>query len=100
MLMAEIVGGALAALTVKIKLVEASSVPSLTVISMVLVPLWPSAGVMVTVLSAPLPPKEILATGTNVVLLEVALRVRSPGAVSASPTVNAIALVGVLSVVV
>ena len=93
--MAEIVGGALTAVTVNVKFVEASSVPSSTVMVMVLVPLWPAAGVMVTVLLAPLPPKEIPAGGTRVVLLELPVTVRLPAAVSASPMVKAMALVGV-----
>ena len=45
------VGGVLAAFTVNTKLVEAVSVPSLTVIVMVVVPLSPATGVMTTLRS-------------------------------------------------
>ncbi len=50
--MAVMVGGVLAAFTVNTKLVEAVSVPSLTVIVIVDVPLPPAAGVMTTLRSA------------------------------------------------
>ena len=59
--------------TVNTKLVDAVSVPSLTVTVMVEVPLSPATGVMTTLRSAPLPPpKVILATGTSVAFDEVA----------------------------
>ena len=51
----------------------------------------------VTVRLAPEPPKTMLATGTTVVSLEVADRVRLPAAVSTSPTVKAMAPVAVSS---
>ena len=76
---AVMVGGVLAAFTVNTKLVEAVSVPSLTVIVMVEVPLSPATGVMTTLRSAPLPPKMILASGTNVAFDEVAERVNPLG---------------------
>ena len=47
------VGGVLAAFTVNTKLVEAVSVPSLTVTVMVEVPLSPATGVMTTLRFAP-----------------------------------------------
>ncbi len=97
--MAEMVGGVLAALTVKTKLVEAVSAPSLTVIVIVEVPLPPAAGVMTALRPAPLPPKTILATGTSVASDEVADRVNAFGEVWASPTVKAIGAVGVSSFV-
>ena len=93
--MAEMVGGVFAALTVNTKLVEAVSVPSLTVIVMVEVPLPPAAGVMTALRPAPLPPKTMLATGTRVASDEVADRVNAFGDVSASPMVKAIGAVGV-----
>ena len=89
------VGGVFAAFTVNTKLVEAVSVPSLTVIVMVDVPLRPVAGVITALRPAPLPPKTILATGISGVFDEVADSVNAFGEVSASPTVNAIAPVGV-----
>ncbi len=55
------------------------------------------AGVMVTVRLAPLPPKMMLAFGTNVVLDELPETVKLPAAVSASSTVKAMAPVGVFS---
>ena len=47
------VGGVLAAFTVRTKFVDAVSVPSLTVTVMVVVPLSPATGVMTTLRSAP-----------------------------------------------
>ena len=74
------VGGVLAAFTVNTKLVDAVSVPSLTVTVMVEVPLSPAAGVMTTLRPASVPPpKMILATGTSVALDEVAERVNPFG---------------------
>ena len=74
------VGGVLAAFTVNTKLVEAVSVPSLTVTVIVEVPLSPAAGVMTTLRSASvLPPKMILASGTSVALDEVADSVNAFG---------------------
>ena len=78
---------------------DVSSVPSSTVTVIVLVPLSPVAGAKVIVLLTPLPPRVMFAAGTNVVLLELAVTVRLPAEVSASPTVKAIAPVGVSSVV-
>ena len=64
---------------------------SCTVRVMVEEPVWPVAGVTVTVRFAPLPPKTTLATGMTEGLEEAALNVRLPAAVSPSPTVNGIA---------
>src|SRR6188508_3301116 len=97
--MAVMVGGVLAALTVRTKLVEAVSVPSLTVTVIVEVPLWPAAGVMTRLRLAPVPPKVMLAFGTNVAFDEVPETVNPVGCVSASPMVNAIGEVGVFSFV-
>ncbi len=58
-----------------------------------------AAGDSVIVRFAPLPPSEMLPLGTSAVLLEVAVTVKLPAAVSASPTVKGIALVGVSSFV-
>ncbi len=93
--MAVMVGGVLPGLTVNTKLLEAVRVPSLTMIVIVDEPLRPAAGVITAVRPAPLPPKAILATGINVASDEVADSVNAFGEVSASPTVNAIAPVGV-----
>ena len=93
------VGGVLPGLTVNTKLVETVRVPSLTVIVMVEVPLWPAAGVMIALRPAPLPPKAILATGISTAFDEVTDSVNAFGEVSASPIVNAIAPVGVSSFV-
>ncbi len=92
---AVMVGGVFAAFTVNTKLVEAVSVPSLTVTVIVEVPLSPDAGVMTALRPAPLPPKTMLATGTSVAFDEVADSVNAFGEVSASPTVKAIGPVGV-----
>src|SRR6187431_3140651 len=98
--MAVMVGGVLAALTVNTKFVEAVRLPSLTVIVMVEVPLWPAAGVMTTLRLAPVPPpKVMLAFGTNVAFDEVPETVNPVGCVSASPIVKAIGGVGVFSFV-
>src|SRR6186713_1295802 len=97
---AVMVGAVLAALTVRTKLVEAVSVPSLTVTVMVEVPLSPAAGVMTRLRLAPVPPpKVMLAFGTNVTFDEVPETVNPVGCVSASPMVNAIGEVGVFSFV-
>src|SRR4030095_13639953 len=89
--------GAVLAFTVNTKFVEAVSVPSLTETVMVVVPLSPATGVMTTLRFAPVPPKVILAFGTNVVFDEVPETVNPVAGVSASPMVNAIGLVGVFS---
>ena len=95
-----IVGGSLFAFTVKTKLVDAVADPSDTVIVMVDVPLWLPAGVITTVRLAPVPLKTMLASGTTVVLLDVAVNVRSAGSDSASPIEKPMADVGVSSNVV
>src|ERR1051325_1434915 len=64
--------------------------PSLTVTLIVAVPVWLAAGVTVTVRLPPLPPKTMFASGTNVGLDELPLRVKLPAAVSTSPTVKLI----------
>ena len=98
--MAVMVGGVLAAFTVRTKLVDAFSVPSLTAMVMVVVPLSPATGVMTTLRSAPVPPpKVMLAIGTKVTFDEVAESVNPLGAVSASPIVKVIGGVGVFSLV-
>src|SRR5262245_17697803 len=55
---------------------------------MVAVPVWPAAGVTVSVRLAPLPPKARLADGTRVGLDDLPLRVRLAAAVSRAPTVK------------
>src|SRR4051812_41970243 len=77
--------------TVSTKLSEAlPPLPSLTVMVIVVVPVWFAAGVMVTVRLAPLPPKLMLALGTSVVLDEDPASVRLAAGVWASPTVKGI----------
>ena len=92
--MEEMVGGIS---TSKMKLVVAVlPPPSLTVRTMVVIPLFPLVGVIVTVRAAPEPPKTILAFNTRVVLLEVPVNVNEAAGVTASPTVNGSAAVAVL----
>src|SRR5436189_2191500 len=86
--MAEIVGGVLGPLTVNTKVSLAVKAPSLTVTVMVEVPVWPAAGVTVTVRLLPLPPKTMLPLGTRPVLEEAPLRVRLATGVSGSLTVK------------
>ena len=92
--MAVIVGGVLG-FTVNTKLVDAVSVPSLTVTVMVEVPLAPATGVIATVRFAPLPPKAMFASGTSAVFDELPASVKLASGVSTSPTVKAIGAVGV-----
>ena len=92
---AVIVGGPTDALTVSTKLVLVVNVPSVTLVVIVEVPVCPVAGVTVTVRLAPLPPITTFAVGTSVVLEELPLTARIVGDNSASPTVNASALVAV-----
>ena len=87
------VGGVLGT-TVTAKLLFVLALPSLTVTVMVAVPTCAATGVTVTVRLAPLPPKTMLAFGTKVGLDEFPLSVRMVSAVSASPTVNAMAPIG------
>src|SRR3954466_3413281 len=98
--MLEMVGAVFTPLTVNKNWELAVEPPSLTVTVMVAVPVWPLAGVTVTVRLAPLPPKIILALGTSVVLDELPARVRLASGVSASLIVNGMAAVGVFAVVV
>src|SRR5262249_58239460 len=93
------VGASSTGLTVSTKLALVLNEPSLTVRVMVVVPNWLGAGVIVTVRLAPLPPSAMLAFGTRVCAHEVPLTVRFAAAVSASPTVKPIVLVGVSSLV-
>jgi len=89
------VGGVLGAgaCTVTLKLLLAVRLPSLTVMVINAVPVWPAAGVTVTVRFAPLPPRTMFAVGTRVVEEEVFVRVRFAAEVCASPIVNGIAAV-------
>ena len=82
------------------KSVLALLVKSLTVMVIVVEPLWFKAGEMITVRFAPLPPKVILAFGTSVTSLDDAVSVRFATGVSGSLTVNAMPGVGVSSLVV
>ena len=85
--------------TVSVKLSLALAAPSLTVTVMTADPLWPAAGVTLTVRLAPEPPKTILPTGTRVGFEEAAVNVRLPGGVSASFIENGIAAVATPEVV-
>src|SRR5213078_4033774 len=89
--MLEIVGGVLVlGRTVTAKLLLVLALPSLTDTVMVAVPVCAAVGVTVTVRLAPLPPKTMLALGTNVGLDEFPLSVRLLNGVSISPTVKLI----------
>ena len=93
------VGASLTALTVNTNVSVVVNVPSLTVTVIVADPDKFVAGVTVTVRFAPEPPNTMFAFGINVVSLELPLTVKEVVAVSASPTVNEIALVAVSSFV-
>src|ERR1039457_5491381 len=75
--------------TITEKVELAALVPSLTVTVMGTTPVWPAAGVTVTVRLLPLPPKTMLALGTSAVLAEVADNARLAAGVSRSPTMKA-----------
>ena len=94
-----IVGASFTASTVNTNVSVVLAVPSPTVSVIVALPFWLLAGVTVTVQLAPLPPNTMFASGTNTVLLLLALNVRSATAVSSSPNVTANALVAVSSLV-
>src|ERR1035438_6311832 len=74
--------------TITEKVELAVLVPSLTVTVMGTTPVWPAAGVTVTVRLLPLPPKTMLALGISVVLAEAADNARLAAGVSRSPTVK------------
>ncbi len=97
---AVMVGASLTAPTAKVKVIEVTTVPSPTLIVIVVDPLSPGAGVSVTVRSEPDPAKTMLPLGTNVVTLDVPVTIRLAAGVSASPILKEIAPVGVFSVVV
>src|ERR1043166_699083 len=93
--MGAMVGGLFPPVTVKTNVSLALCVSSLTVTGMIALPVWLVAGVIVTVLLAPLPPKTMLGLGTREVLLELPVRIKLFSGVSISATVNGIAEVGV-----
>ena len=96
--MSEIVGKSLTDATFNTNVSVAINPPaSVTVSVIVVMPNWPSAGVIVAVRFAPLPPSTMLALGTSVVFDEVAVTVSKSAPVSRSSTVKAIAPVGVSS---
>ena len=64
------VGFVVGRVIVRLKPVLPLEVPSLTVTVIVAVPVCPTAGVTVTVRFAPLPPKTMLAGGTNPVVTD------------------------------
>ena len=99
--MSEIVGKSLTDATFNTNVSVAINPPaSVTVSVIVVLPNWLSAGVIVAVRFAPLPPNTMFAFGTNVVSEDVALTTSAPAAVSPSPIVKAIAPVAVSSSVV
>src|SRR5271155_253207 len=96
--MAEIVGGVStgrAATTLSWKVVLAVALPSLTVTVMLATPLWPAAGVIVTVRLLLAPPKTMLLVGTTDGVSEAAERVRLDAAIAVSPIVKGIGGVAV-----
>ena len=97
--MDEMVGGLPEAPTFSTNVSKAVVVPSLTETVMVAEPVWPVAGVTVTVRFAPEPPKTMLFVGTKVGFDELFDKTRLPSEVSGSPMVNGIAAVGVLTAV-
>ena len=77
--------------TVKVNAEFAVAAPSFTVIVISALPVWPDAGVIVTVRFAPPPPKTMFPFGTSVVFADEPLSVTLAAPVSTSPTVNEIA---------
>ena len=66
------------------------AVPSLTEIVIKVVPNSVATGVMDSVRLVPVPPNAMFATGTSVVLVDVAVKISEAGGVSASPITNAV----------
>ena len=97
--MLEMVGAVFVAVTVNTNVSLAVEVPSPTVTVIVVEPVWPLAGVTVTVRLVPLPPNEIFELGTSAVFDELPARERLDAGVSASLIANGIAGVAVLTVV-
>ena len=95
--MAVMVGASFTVLTVSKNDIDAVAVPSLTVSVMVVVPVWFKAGAMVTVRLIPSPNSVMFASGTNVLLLELAVTVSDDKGVSESLNVKGSAGVGVSS---
>ena len=75
--------------TVRVKLLVALRLPSLTTMLMSALPLWPGAGVMVTMRLESLPPKTMFDTGISTGLDESLSSVSADGAVRSSPIMNA-----------
>src|ERR1017187_8152214 len=82
--------------TITEKVELAVLVPSLTVTVMGTTPVWPAAGLTVTVRLLPLPPKTMLPSGTSAGLAEAAVNARLAAGVSRSPTVKAMGGTAVL----
>src|SRR2546423_8343946 len=89
--------GGVAVPTVAAKVIEAVALPSLTVIVMFAEPVWPAAGVIVTVRLLPPPPNTIPATGITEGLEDVAASASEETGSSGSSIVNAIGPVAVFS---
>ncbi|MEJ7680219.1 MAG: hypothetical protein WKG06_20665 [Segetibacter sp.] len=83
--------------TVSVKSSLPPTVPLVAFTVMVAVPVWPGAGVTVTVRFAPVPPKTTFPTGTRVVFDEPAVRIA--GLPPWSVTTTGIGDVGVFSAV-
>ncbi len=94
------VGASFTGVTVNVKATCALAVPSETVRVMVATPFLSGAGVIRTVRVLLLPKGIIFASGTRVLLLELAVTVSALAAVSASAMVNDIEPVGTSSAVV
>src|ERR1017187_1420798 len=75
--------------TITAKIELAVLVPSLTVTVMGTTPVWPAAGVTVTVRLLPPPPNTMLAMSISVGLAEAADNTRLAAGVSRSPTAKA-----------
>ena len=83
------VGVSFTELTVRTKLsLRVALLPSLTVNVTVAVPDLFATGVILTVRLLPLPPRTILPTGSNVLLLVLRVTANEPSAVSTSVTVK------------
>ena len=85
-----ITGGGLSPLTVTVNELLLLSWPSLTHTVINPLPVWPVAGVTVTVRFDPLPPKTMFVSGTRVGLDELPLTLKLLAAASRSPTVKLI----------
>ena len=84
-------GAVVTELTVTRKLMLVVNCPSLALTVILAVPLYPAAGVTVTVRFEPDPPNAIFSVGTKVGFDDPPLSVKRSAKVRGSPTVNPIA---------